>query len=296
MKPLVSVLMVTYNHEKFIGQALDSVFSQQVDFEFEVVLGEDCSTDSTRLIVQEYERRYPLQLFPIYHQRNVGVKRNGWEFCFPKLRGEFVATFEGDDLWIDRFKLQRQVDFLRANPNFSACCHISQTIDDNGVQTSQLIGNFPDQTFFEADFSKGYKRIATASILFRNRFKESPPLLQSVYGGDRALLFLLSQQGPIHVMNFVGSAYRVHGNSQEATYRQDKKRLAIRNIEENRVYLGLIASRYKTSMARKIRWNYFYLLVMYVREMSFINALTCIPELIRYQLISMGFHSVIPKK
>ena len=79
--PLVSVCIITYNHEKYIRQCLDGVVMQKTKFPFEVILGEDCSTDSTRKIVEEFEARYPGIIKPVYHATNVGGARNGYEFC-----------------------------------------------------------------------------------------------------------------------------------------------------------------------------------------------------------------------
>lgn len=118
MQPLVSVWMVTYNHEKFIAQALESVLMQKTNFNYEIVIGEDCSTDNTKCILKEFQNKFPTIINAIYQEKNVGAFRNAYEFVLPKCRGKYVACLEGDDYWTDPNKLQKQVDFLEANPQY----------------------------------------------------------------------------------------------------------------------------------------------------------------------------------
>ena len=124
--PVVSVHMVTYNHERFIRQALDSVMMQQCDFPFELVIGEDCSTDKTREICFEYQARYPEKIRVLYAKEN-SFKRhhsqiiNVWRVT-KSCRGEFCAWLEGDDYWIDPHKLQKQVDYMRTHNNVGLLC------------------------------------------------------------------------------------------------------------------------------------------------------------------------------
>lgn len=115
IEPLVTVLITTYNQQEYLAQAIEGAVGQQVDFPFEIIIGEDCSTDATRAIALDYQKRYPQLLRVVYANRNVGAFRNS-NRCFPRARGEFVAYCEGDDYWSDPRKLQKQVDFLRAHP------------------------------------------------------------------------------------------------------------------------------------------------------------------------------------
>jgi glycosyltransferase involved in cell wall biosynthesis len=115
--PLASVEMITYNHASYIRKAVEGVLSQQTDFPFELVIGEDCSTDQTREIVLEYQRRYPQIVRVITGDTNVGMHRNVVR-THEASRGEFVAFCEGDDFWHDPAKLQTQVAFLASNPDY----------------------------------------------------------------------------------------------------------------------------------------------------------------------------------
>lgn len=123
--PVVSVNMITYNHERYIRQAIEGVLMQKTDFEFELVIGEDCSTDKTREICFEYQRKYPDRIRVLWSSQNLfrnphpaggNLTRNN-----VRCRGEFIAYCEGDDFWTDPFKLQKQVDVLRSYPSAGRC-------------------------------------------------------------------------------------------------------------------------------------------------------------------------------
>ena len=113
MMPLVSVCMTTYNHERYIAQAIESVLRQQTDFAVEVVVGEDCSTDNTLAICREYEAKYPDRVRVIASEINIGMHAN-YRRTIEACRGEYVAMCDGDDWFSDPNKLQLQVDKLRA--------------------------------------------------------------------------------------------------------------------------------------------------------------------------------------
>jgi glycosyltransferase involved in cell wall biosynthesis len=116
-KPLASVQMFAYNHAPYIRRAVDSVLAQQTDFPFEVVIGEDCSSDGTREMVMDYQRRFPDVVRVVTSGRNVGMHRNVLRTQHA-CRGDFLAFCEGDDFWSDPTKLQTQVEFLRQNPSY----------------------------------------------------------------------------------------------------------------------------------------------------------------------------------
>src|SRR5688500_13476797 len=111
----VSVWITTYNHEKFIAEAIESVLRQQPSLSYEIVIGEDCSTDRTREIVLSYKEKYPDKIILYLPKQNTGMvqmTKKSYSFC----TGRYVAWLDGDDYWVDPFKLQKQVDFLEANP------------------------------------------------------------------------------------------------------------------------------------------------------------------------------------
>ena len=122
---MVSVLCLCYNHEPYIKDALDGFVKQKTTFPFEVLIHDDASTDKSAEIIREYEAKYPDIIKPIYqteNQHSQGIKIVK-EFLLPKVRGKYIAFCEGDDFWTDENKLQKQVDFLEANPEYTVCTH-----------------------------------------------------------------------------------------------------------------------------------------------------------------------------
>lgn len=126
----LSVVTVTYNQERFIRKTLESIVSQKVDFEYEVLVGDDCSTDGTAAIVREFAEKYPDIIVPIIREKNFGMTGNIADLLM-RTQGEYVAFIEGDDYWIDDHKLQKQVDFLDAHPDYVACFGLIKIVDEN---------------------------------------------------------------------------------------------------------------------------------------------------------------------
>ena len=132
MEPVVSVIFITYNHEKYVEKSLRSVLEQETDFPFEVVVGEDCSKDRTREIVQRVAAEYPQhEVRFLFRKENLGRPTLNVYETTMECRGEFLAYLEGDDYWTDRKKLQKQVDFLRAHREYIGVTHKSALIDEN---------------------------------------------------------------------------------------------------------------------------------------------------------------------
>ena len=123
----VSVLCTAYNHEKYIRDALEGFVSQKTDFPFEVLVNDDCSSDGTADIIREYAGKYPDIIRPFYQEKNLysqgGMTHLFASVFYPNARGEYMALCEGDDYWSDPEKLQRQVSFLDAHPDYTACVH-----------------------------------------------------------------------------------------------------------------------------------------------------------------------------
>ena len=120
----LSVVCITYNHEKFIRRALDGFVMQRTNFSFDVLIHDDASTDRTADIIREYEQKYPDLFTVIYEKENQWKKKDICrDIVFPKVRGEYVALCEGDDYWTDPLKLHKQVEFLETHPEYAICFH-----------------------------------------------------------------------------------------------------------------------------------------------------------------------------
>lgn len=206
--PLVSVGIITYNHEKFIRQCLEGVMMQQTNFPFEVIIGEDCSTDNTRKIIEEYTERYPGIIKPIYQEVNVGGARNAYEFCYPKLTGKYIAMCEGDDFWTDPLKLQKQVDFLEKNPDCVMCFHRINRVNEKG----EIIAKREPSTEIKYLSEKELFHISvpTLAIMFRNCIKEIPKEIIDAQCGDAFIRGMLASHGRAANLGFIGAHYRIH--------------------------------------------------------------------------------------
>lgn len=218
-QPLVTVLITTYNQERYIGKAIDSVLAQKTDFPFEVYISEDCGTDGTRAILQDYAARFPDIIRLNLREQNAGISRNWYEgLCAAK--GQYVCTLEGDDWWRDDHKLQKQVDFLRAHPDYLAVSHTLLLTDDAG----NTYGTLPDDPrILGRDatmelFLAGVTYSCTACLV-KNIFDPADKELYDYVTANRsiadfALCMLYLDKGKVFVMNEALSAYRVAGTDQ----------------------------------------------------------------------------------
>lgn len=210
---VVSVIMITYNHEKFISQAIEGVLSQECDFDVELMIYDDCSNDKTEDIVNSYIKNHPKNSWITYlrHEKNVGGNKN-FVLAFENAKGDFIAYCEGDDYWFDKNKLQKQVDFLRNNPEYVICYHNSNVIDQN----NKIIKNTFIDDLFCKDYSKEeikkYNFIQLMTCCFRNCIEEYPVELQEKIAADMFILSLLGHYGKGKYMHNigVGASYRIH--------------------------------------------------------------------------------------
>lgn len=137
---MVSICCLAYNHEKYIRKTLEGFVNQITDFDYEILIHDDCSTDNTVEIIKEYERKYPEIVKSVYQKENQyskGIKVSN-VFQFPRAKGKYIAMCEGDDYWSDEYKLQQQFDALEGNPDCSICTHIVQHIDEVGKTVNYI--------------------------------------------------------------------------------------------------------------------------------------------------------------
>lgn len=207
--PIVSVLMITYNHGKYISEAIESVLTQKTDFPFELVIAEDCSSDNTRNIAFDYVARHPSKIRVLYSSKNVGVNKN-YARAFTACRGEYIALCEGDDYWQDPLKLQKQVDFLSKNKSYIAAYHDSVVVShDNQVVSNSLLGEW------KADYSQAelilIQTMPTQTLMFRKVFDQFPDEFFKVTNADSFQISILGNYGRGKFLSGVGnSAYRLH--------------------------------------------------------------------------------------
>lgn len=206
---MVSICMITYNHDSYISEAIEAIMMQKTSFPIELIIGEDCSTDNTRKICQEYYSKYPDKIQLILHKKNIGGIAN-FITTLKSCRGKYIALCEGDDYWIDQNKLQKQVDFMEENDCVPFCFHNAKThhIDTNIVDDFNK--NLMSGYFSTKDLLLKEWFIPTASLFIRTNSLPNtfPEWFYKVYSGDFALELLLSTKGDFFYIDERMSVYR----------------------------------------------------------------------------------------
>lgn len=224
--PVVSVIMITYNHEPFISQAIEGIVNQKTDFEFELIISEDRSTDRTREICLEYQKKYPKIIRVLYAEKNTrevyGRIMTGWRARRVK-RADFVALCEGDDFWTDPYKLQKQVDVFRNNPSVQLCYTRTRIlIDATGDVSEPKIGVKPGlikgEDFWRAIIYRRGTKIYTCSVMYKSS------AVEQVYAklrfptwdlnlGDVPLFITCAKIGDIYLLDDFCCTYRINSGS-----------------------------------------------------------------------------------
>lgn len=212
---VVSVCCSAFNHEKFIGKALDGFLMQKTNFKIEILINDDCSEDNTVTILKEYKDRFPGVfniIFQIENQYSKGVKPFS-QMLFPKAKGKYIALCEGDDYWTDPNKLQKQVDFLEKNHNYSFCFHKCKIVDENDIEfESETFNHLEAKDYVGSELLEKWS-IPTASVLFRSEFTNQIQKRAKTPGylyGDTPMFLTLLENGKARCLVDNMSAYRIH--------------------------------------------------------------------------------------
>ena len=212
-KPLVSVILIAYNQRRYIRQAIESVLAQETSFSYELLIGDDASDDGTGGIVAEYAQAYPDRVRAFIRPENLGAARNA-VLLLQQARGEFIASLEGDDYWIDPQKLEKQAAFLRESPGFIGCTSRIRCVDENG----RAIRGKPEwirqkRVFTLADFDGVHLPGQASSLMRRNIFRQ-PGHDYSVLTeadtmiSDRTAMLIFLLQGDFYCFDQPMSVYR----------------------------------------------------------------------------------------
>lgn len=208
-KPIVSIFMLTYNQEQFIAQTIESILMQQTNFTYQLVIGEDCSTDTTREICQRYANQFPdkIKLLPTL-EKNIGLISN-YMRTIKECDGKYIAICDGDDYWIDENKLQKQVDFLEYNPGFSIVYTNYRRLYPDGTYKDAILINNKQETAFLDLIEHNF--IPSVTVLFKNKngndiqewIKNHP------YGDWPTYLWTIKDEGKIHLIDEITAVYRM---------------------------------------------------------------------------------------
>lgn len=222
---LVSVLILSYNHEKYIDETLRGVVQQKTDFKFECYVHDDASTDSTQEIIKSYAEKYPDIIIPYFQKENQfskGIKPLT-KFIYPQLNSKYVAYCEGDDYWTDERKLSKQVGFMEKNPHYSFCCHDVNMKYEQGMLEKDIFYQKPDEGNFEVKFIDEFLNhfIATPTIVAKRELIVKVPVNDNLVSGDiYTLLFLLSHANGYYMKDkMVVKRRNLEGMTQNKDYR-----------------------------------------------------------------------------
>jgi len=212
---LLSIVVISYNHEKYIRKCLDSILMQVVDFSFEIIVGDDCSTDQTAQIITEYQVKYPDIIKPNLRSINVGATKNQYD-CFLRCTGNYIAILDGDDFWTDKQKLKIQIDFLKNNESFIACTQRYSVVDENDNVTQEVFygpGRPESGEYTLNDFQKYIYYGHPGTLVFKNIFLEPKHDYSIIHKADRwicdiTLGLILTCLGRIYVSDDNMTSYR----------------------------------------------------------------------------------------
>ena len=213
---LVSVCVQAYQQVEYINQCLDSILEQKTNFKFEILLGDDESTDGTREICIEYAKKNPGKIRLFLHNRKNNIKllgkpsgRFNFLYNLSKANGKYIALCEGDDYWTDPLKLQKQVEFMENNPDYAICYHKIDILDEIGKFKQIEYNENPNVEYSIDDILTRTAQITTQSICFRNVFRENIPDWMTYFkSGDYPLFAYLAHFGKIKFFDEAMSVYR----------------------------------------------------------------------------------------
>ena len=252
----VSVIVCTYNQEQYIAQTLDSILMQQCDFDIEVLVGEDCGTDNTRRICEEYAQKYP-QVRLLDRPHNMGKQRNFFD-ALCQARGKYVSMCDGDDYWQDELMLQKEVDYLESHPECVIVYHDSIMVDRQGNVISETeVGTRNKRDFSSEELVKGVD-ISNRTICFRNIVDFSKIDTSLAYNEDMFVYAVIGQYGSgYYIDGLKPSGYRVLDGSIWSTMSE---------IKQIWLKFGTIKALQKYYGTDKTDWKYKHYIDLYYQN------------------------------
>ena len=242
----ISVVLITYRHEKYIANALDSILMQKSSLSIEVLVGEDNSPDDTAQILRQYEKMYPGRITVIYNSKNIGASRNLFNLLC-RAKGRYIAMLEGDDYWLDESRLQVLYEFLENNSEYEGVSHRRERRNQDG----EVVGYDPkDKVVGQAINLRKYHRDMEFSIMgcmFKNCFLENSSVYLTAVTAARnacdcVIAHIVLNRGPVFVLeNCLGVYRELSGESNYCSNtRQDKVELD--SIAEYRAIVRLFGN------------------------------------------------------
>jgi glycosyltransferase involved in cell wall biosynthesis len=215
--PLISVVVITYNHQQYIEKCIDNIINQKINSDFEIILGEDDSEDNTRKICINYANKYSDKVRLFLHNADNKIYFNGEPtgrfnliYSLSKCRGKYIFFCEGDDYWTDPNKLQKQVDFLEANPTYAGCYHDTLVKYTNHEKPDHLFREELPQSMNAEDTLATLSPFHTSSFMFKKDSFSFEPFLTKVKSGDMAIFSIVASRGLLGKVDGIMSVYIKH--------------------------------------------------------------------------------------
>lgn len=238
-KIIVSIICLAYNHEQYIRQCIEGFITQKTNFAFEIIIHDDASTDNTAVIIKEYEEKFPHIIKPIYQKENQYSKgiKIGKTYLYPKVQGKYIAECEGDDYWIDPYKLQKQVDILENNPNYGLCYTSAKVYN----QKKECFSNILSLEYQNFESLLIHNPITTLTVLYRKSFLESyyiniNPENKGWLMGDYPLWLWIASQSHIYFIKDITAVYRHLENSASHHTNPQKQERFNASIRDVRIF------------------------------------------------------------
>ena len=226
----VSVLITTYKHKEFLSQCIDSIITQTTAFNFEILVGVEFDDLESIDYIPANRNQAKVNLKYIISSKenlifinNQRTGRGNFINLLENAKGKYIALCEGDDYWTDPYKLQKQVDFLEANPDFNICFTQANTLKENKLELHPIPPISPNGIYTFDDLLEHYNFITTASVVFRKKFSKIPEWIYQLPYGDMGLYFLVSKDAKIKCLPEITSVYRIHEKGMWSSVNKLKK-------------------------------------------------------------------------
>lgn len=244
---MVTVCCITYNHAKFVRQCLESIMEQKTDFDFDILIHDDASTDGTREIIKEYINKYPKRFVPVLQKTNQYSQGNRSiliKYMLERARGQYIAVCEGDDFWCDRQKLQKQFELLQKHKNCNMCTHAVEILKEDGSSFGAMIpqrkipgGEMEGKSLIHYLAYEDTHLFHTSSMFFEKKvieadLKDMPSFLLATAAEDRALFLYYAAKGNVFYTEECMSKYRIQSEGSWSQKNSQSKQHALRTDKE----------------------------------------------------------------
>lgn len=272
IKPIVSIVVSTFNHASYVIKCIESILNQKTNFDFDILIGEDASSDDTRIICKELAERHPEKIRLFLHSRENVIIVNGkvtgrFNFLYglSQARGKYIALCDGDDFWTDPNKLQKQVDFLESHPGYTGSSHWVDILFEGSKRVDYSKFRYRGDITIDKIIKQRWITIQTGSFMFRSEFVEEQFINTMLHykggSGDSILFAYLASKGPINSIEEVMSIYRKHngGRTRLSEIKHSKKETTKLKINSFKGLILLldeinaITKGSKTSIIRKYK-------------------------------------------